>query len=353
MSREKIDKSGKRKNINIKYLAKVADVSPSTVSRALRGDPSANKKTADRILKIARDLNYYPNLLAKGLRDKKTKTIGIILNDLKNPLYYETIKVIGDTLNDLDYTMILCDSNYDLKLERKNIINMLSKGVDGIIISPVNIKSENITLIMEEDLKTVYIDFAPEFENINYVHVSHEHAGYVATEYLIKKGHKSIMLLNGPFQLSVSKDFLKGYLQALMNSNITVKRSLVKYTELSTEGGYEVIKRLYSANNSKKIFDFTAVLSLSDMLAIGVYEASKEIGFKIPDDLSVIGYDDIFMSSYLSPPLTTIHAPKVRTGKLCIQILLDQIENRDKEFHKIILDTRLVERDSVKDMSVK
>jgi LacI family transcriptional regulator len=350
MSIEKMDKTQKKKNINIKYLAKVAEVSASTVSRALRGDPSASRKTADRILKIAQELNYYPNLLAKGLRDKKTKTIGIILNDLKNPLYYETIKVIGDTLNALDYTMILCDSNYDLKLERKNIINMLSKGVDGIIISPVNIKSENIALIRENDLKTVYIDFAPEFENINYVHVSHEHAGYVATEYLIKKGHKDILLLNGPFQLSVSKDFLKGYLQALRNYGITIRRSLIKYTELSLEGGYEATKKLYSSSNSKNLIGLSAVLSLSDMLAIGVYEASKEIGFKIPDDLSVVGYDDIFMSSYLSPPLTTIHAPKIRTGKLSIQILLDQIENRDMEFRKIILDIRLVERDSVKDI---
>ncbi|MCL4385120.1 MAG: LacI family transcriptional regulator [Cyanobacteria bacterium] len=350
-----MDKVQKRKNINIKYLAKIAEVSPSTVSRALRGDPNTNKKTADKILKIAKDLNYYPNLLAKGLRDKRTKTIGIILNDLKNPLYYETIKVIGDILNDLDYTMILCDSNYDLDLERKNIITMLSKGVDGIIISPVNIKSENIALIREKDLKTVYIDFAPEFEDINYVHVSHEHAGYVATEYLIKKGHKNILLLNGPFQLSVSKDFLKGYLQALMNYGIMIKRSLIKYTELSVEGGYETIKKFYSlkqfANNNNNENDgFTAVLSLSDILAIGVYEASKEIGFKIPDDLSVVGYDNIFMTAFLSPPLTTIHAPKIRTGKLSINILLDQIEGRDNEFHKIILDTKLIERESVKDL---
>lgn len=353
MSSEKMDKTQKRKNINIKYIAKFAEVSPSTVSRALRGDPNANKNTAERILKIARDLNYYPNLLAKGLRDKKTKTIGIILNDLKNPLYYETIKVIGDILNDLDYTMILCDSNYDLDLERKNIITMLSKGVDGIIISPVNIKSENMTLIREKDLKTVYIDFAPEYENINYVHVSHEHAGYVATEYLIKKGHRNILLLNGPFQLSVSKDFLKGYLQALMNYGLTIRRSLIKYTELSMEGGYEAIKKLYSSKQSGNRNIFTAVLSLSDMLAIGVYEASKEIGFNIPDDLSVVGYDNIFMTAYLSPPLTTIHSPKIRTGKLSINILLNQIEGRDKEFHKIILDVRLVERESVKNISNK
>jgi LacI family transcriptional regulator len=351
MSSKNMDKTQKSEDINIKYIARVSGVSSSTVSRALRGDPAANKKTADRVLRIAKELNYYPNLLAKGLRDKKTKTIGIILNDLKNPLYYETIKVIEEILNDIDYTMILCDSNFNLRLERKNIITMLSKGVDGIIISPVNIESENIDLIRKQGLNTVYIDFAPEFENVNYVHVSHEHAAFIATNYLIKNGHRNILLLNGPAQLSVSKDFLKGYLKSFRNHKMAVVKPLITSVELSLEGGYKSMKQLYSLKESGSHNDFTAVLCLSDMLAIGVYEASKEIGFKIPDDLSVIGYDNIFMTPYLSPPLTTIHAPKIRIGNLSIKILLDRIEGRDKEFHKIILDVRLVERESVKKLT--
>ena len=351
MSSKNMDKTQKSENIDIKYIARVSGVSSSTVSRALRGDPAANKKTADRILKIAKELDYYPNLLAKGLRDKKTKTIGIILNDLKNPLYYETIKVIEEILNDIDYTMILCDSNFDLRLERKNIITMLSKGVDGIIISPVNIESENIDLIRKQGLNTVYIDFAPEFENVNYVHVSHEHAAFIATEYLIKCGHKKILLLNGPSQLSVSEDFLKGYLQSLKNHKLKVIKQHIISTELSLESGYKAIKKLFPPEESGNLNDFTAVLCLGDMLAIGVYKASKEIGFKIPDDLSVMGYDNIFMTSFLSPPLTTIHAPKIRIGELSIKILLDRIEGRDKESHRIILDVRLVERESVKKLT--
>lgn len=349
MSSKKMEKTISKNIVNIKYIAKVSGFSPSTVSRALRGDSAANKKTADKILKISKELKYYPNLLAKGLRDKKTKTIGIILNDLKNPYYYETIKVIEDKLNTLGYTMILCDSNYDLGLEKKNIITMLSNSVDGIIVSPVNIKSENIALIRENELKAVFIDHAPEYENINYVHVKHEQAAFLATEYLIKKGHKEILLLNGPFQLSVSKDFLKGYMQALTNNGINIKRSLIKYSGLSIEKGNETIKKTYDYVN--KSFNFTSVVCLSDMLAIGVYEASREIGFKIPRDLSVVGYDNIFMTAYLAPPLTTIHAPKIRIGELSIKILLDQIEENDIEYHKIILDIRLVERESVKDIN--
>jgi len=350
MSREKIDNNQGRENINIKYMAKVAGVSPSTVSRALRGDPTANKNTAERILKIAKDLNYYPNLLAKGLRYKKSKTIGIILNDLENPYYYETIKLVEDKLNNLDYTMILCDSNYDINLERKNIITMLSKGVDGIIISPVNIKSNNIQLIMENKLKTVFIDFSPEYKNINYVHVSHEKASYLSTRYLLNKGHKNILLLNGPSQLSVSQNFLKGYQQALKDYGLKIKTSMIKNSVLSVDQGFEIIHEIYQKNSLSEN-RFTAITSISDLLAIGVYEASKKIGFKIPDDISVVGYDDIYLSSYLSPPLTTINVPKIQIGELSIKILLDQIEGKDLDYHKIILDVRLIERESVKDLN--
>ena len=340
-----------KKKIDIKYIAKISGVSLSTVSRALRVDPTASKKTTEKILKIARDLNYYPNMIAKGLRDKKTKTIGILLNDLKNPLYYETIKIIEEILNNLDYTMILCDSNFNLELERKNIITMLSKGVDGIIISPINIKSENLIPIEEKGLKAVYIDFAPEYENVNYVHVNHEDASSIATEYLIKNGHRNILLLNGPYQLSVSKDFLKGYLKTLEQYGIKKNKSLIKYTELSIKSGYEVIKQMYFLKQSGGSNIFTAVLSLSDILAIGVYEASKKIGFQIPADISVIGYDNIFITPYLSPPLTTIHVPKKRIGELSIKILLDQVEGRETECHKKILEVSLVERKSVKKMT--
>jgi len=350
MSSENMRKNLENKNVNIKYLANVAGVSPSTVSRALRGDSSANKNTSERILKIAKELNYYPNLLAKGLRDKKSNTIGIILNDLKNPYYYETLKVIEDKLNSIDYTMILSDSNFDLDLERKNIITMLSKGVDGIIISPVNIESDNIKLIRDKNLKAVFIDFAPEYENLNYVHVSHENAAFMATQYLIKKGHKDIFLLNGPLQLSVSKDFYKGYTHALKDGGISINKSLIKYCNLSLEDGYELTKEMYKLKISNQI-DFTAIITLSDMLAIGVYEASKELCFNIPEDLSVVGCDNIFVSAYLYPPLTTVHLPKIRIGEISIKILIDQIENKDTEFHKIILDVRLVERNSVKDIS--
>ena len=342
-------KNTNNKKVTIKHIAELAGLSFSTVAKALRNDPVINIKTREKIVKLAKELNYYPNYLAKGLKSKKTKTIGIILNDLKNPFYSEIYKVIEETLNKRDYTMLLCDSNYDQRLERKNIITMLSKGVEGIIISLINENSENVNLIIENNLKAVFIDNIPESPNVNYVYVNHEKAAFLAAEYLILKGHKNILLLNGHRELSSSQRFLKGYLRALSQYNIKPINELITFNNISIESGFNFLKNIHRDKYFKK-YPFTAIMTLSDLLAIGVYEAAKQLHFRIPEDISIIGYDNIFVTKYISPPLTTIHQPKAKTGEYSIDILLEQINDNSKECKKITIDPILVERESVKNI---
>jgi LacI family transcriptional regulator len=338
------------KKITIKHIAEIAGVSFSTVAKALRDDPVININTRRKIIKIAEDINYYPNLLAKGLKNKKTKTIGIILNDLKNPFYSEIYKVIEDILNERDYTMLLCDSNYDQNLERKNIITMLSKGVDGIIISPVNEASKNISLILESDLKAIFIDSLPEFPDINYVYVNHEKAAFLAAEHLIQKGHRDIVLLNGPDGLSSSQHFLRGYIQALSHYKIKPMDNLILFSEISIDSGVTAFKKLYEKRKSGEI-NFSSIMTLSDLLAIGIYEAARQLKLNIPDDISVIGYDDIFATKYINPPLTTVNQPNNRTGSISINILLDMINGNSGDHKKIIIDPIFIERESVKNIN--
>ena len=339
------------KKVTIKYIADIAGVSFSTVGKALRGEPVVHPRTRDRILKIAEDLNYYPNFHAISLKTKKTKTIGIILNDLKNPFFSNVYKVIADTLNKKGYTMLLCDSDYNLELERTNIITMLSKGADGIIISPVNEKSDNIKLIIESDIQAVFIDSIPEYTDVNYVFVNHKRAGFLSTEYLITKGHKNILLLNGPENFSPSKHFLRGYESALIHYNIEPNKKLQINSDISIEDGYQVFKEKYTVRRTVNNIAFTAVIALSDLLALGIYEAALELGFKIPDDYSVIGYDDIFAVKYVHPPLTTVHQPKIRIGEKSVNILLEKINNNNEEYEKIILEPNLIVRSSVKNIA--
>ena len=340
----------KGKKVTIKYIAEIAGVSFSTVARALRGDPLVKEKTKKKILKIAEELHYYPNSLAKGLKIRKTETIGIILNDLKNPFFADIFKIIADTLNQKGYTMLLCDSNYNLELERKNIITMLSKGADGIVISPVNEKSDNIRYIIESELKAVFIDSIPEYTNVNYVYVNHERAGFLATEYLIQNGHKKILVLNGPETFSPSEHFYKGYVKALSKHNINLNKKLIINRDVSIENGFEAFSEMHKYKRSMNDYDFTGVITLSDLFALGVYEASQKFGFRIPDDYSVIGYDNIFASKYVSPPLTTVHQPKNRIGEKSINILLEKIQNDNNEFEKVVLEPQLVTRESVKNI---
>lgn len=336
------------KKVTIKHIAQAAGVSFSTVGKALHNDPLVNKETMKKIIRIAGELNYYPNLLAKGLRNKKTETIGVIFNDLKNPVYSEIIKAIEEILNNLNFTMLLCDSNFQEKLEKKNIVTMLSKDVAGIIISPVNEKSENIQLIAENNLKAVFLDCTPDYPGISYVYVNHERAAFLATEYLIKNGHNNILLLNGPCGLSSAQHFLKGYLKAFSFYGLIPADNLIKSINISIAGGRSIFKTLYKCKKDSGRTDFTAIVTLSDLIAMGTYKAARELSLKIPEDFSIIGYDNIFCSEILDPPLTSVNYPKTITGKTGINMLIDQINNRENKSKTIIIEPGLVKRDSVK-----
>jgi len=285
--------------------------------------------------------------MAQALRSKKTQTIGIILNDLSNPFFSDIYKVIADNLNNKGYSMLLSDSNYDLEIEKNNILMMLSKKVDGIIISPVNENSQNNSLIINSNTNAVFIDISPKNKDVNYVFVNHERAGFIATEYLLKNGHRKILLFNGPRNVSFSRYFLNGYLKSFSEFSITPEFNLIKNCEPTIKCAHDLFIELWGSNKKRSSIDFTAVLTVSDLLAMGIYEAAGKLGINIPEDCSVIGYDNIFSSKYCDPPLTTIHQPKKRIGKKSIDILLKQLSDNSRVHEKIIIEPELIIRDSV------
>lgn len=222
-----ITKDEKPKKINIKDIAKIAKVSSSTVSRALRNDNEASKRTINKIKKIAKKLNYYPDALAKSLRVDKSNTIGIILNDMNNPFYSEVLWSIYKKLNEINYSIIITYSNWDLVLERKNIINLLSRRVDGIIISPILSLSDrkviNMDLLIENNIETVFVDNCPNQENVCYSGSDHQKAIYTGTKYLIENGHKEILFYSA-MPISYTELYKEGYCKALAENNIKIKK---------------------------------------------------------------------------------------------------------------------------------
>jgi LacI family transcriptional regulator len=340
----------KHNSITIKFIAQHANMSFSTVAKALHNDPSISENTRSRIQAIAREFNYRPNILAKGLRNRKTKFIGMILNDLQSPFYSEIYKAVGDVLGKRGYTMLLADSSHDEEREMINISTMISQGVEGIIISSVSENSKSMQLLMEEHVKTVFIDNHPSNPDISCVYVDHEEAACLGTEHLIQAGHHNILLLNGPAKLSSSLFFKQGYCTTLARHGIPVREQLIKHNSISIEKTSLQLDAIFSGADSIGRDDFTAILTLSDVIAIGVYEAALQHGFSIPGKYSVIGYDNILYTKYLDPALTTLHQPKEQTGILSINLLLEQIEKNQNDHRQIILRPELVRRASVKNL---
>ena len=338
----------KQQNVTIKFIAQKAGVSFSTVAKALHDDPAINSATRERIKAIAALYNYRPNILAKGLRSRRTHTIGVILNDLQSPFYSEIYKAIGDVLHKKGYTMFLADSKYDEQLEKKNISTMISQGVEGLIVSSVSEESENIELLVNEGVKTVFIDNRPARNDICCVYVDHEAAAAQAVGHVIAAGHRDILLLNGPEHLPSSQRFKRGYIETLASFGIPYRPNLVKHNLINIKITAQQIERILEGKDTVRGDEFTAIVTLSDVIAIGVYEAALTHHFSIPGTYSVVGYDNILATKYLSPPLTTVNQPKEQTGLYAINMLLDSIEKPESEMVQIILTPELKVRSSVR-----
>ena len=339
-----IDK--KNKKANIKYLAKLAGVSISTVSRALNRSPEASEKTIARINELAKRVGYYPDSIAKGLRINKTHTIGVIFNDIQDPFFSDILWTINEELYQFGYSTIICYSNWQVNRERANIINLLSKKVDGIIMTPIEEDSKNIDLLINNNIETVFVDSFSKHTTISYACSNHAKAAYLGTEYLLKCGHKDILLVCAIPASSFSKLFIKGYKKALNNYKIKIRNDLIfNLDSISHEYCYNIFKDIISKNKNK----FTGVMITSDFIAICFYKATNDLGLKIPQNYSIVGYDDIIISSALSPPLTTVSQSRKEIGYNAVQILINNIENKkNKIFKKVIIEPLLVERNSVK-----
>lgn len=332
---------------DIRYLAKLAGVSVSTASRAINNSPGASKETIEKINKLAKKIGYLPNSVAKSLRSKKTNTIGVILNDIQNPFFSDILWAINEKLADSNYNTIISYSNWDLELERKNILNLLSLKVDGIIINPIDEKGENINLVLESGIETVFLDSYSIYDSISHTYCDHKRAAFLGADYLLQCGHKDILLISAiPSSSIFSRLYIDGYKQALRNYKIRFKKDLIlQLNDATAENLIKIFKE--TITNNEKIF--TSILINSDYLAMFVYIAIRELGLNIPKDLSIVGYDDITICSALSPPLTTIRQERKQIGYTSVRILLDNIKPRKRKIvEKVIIQPQLIIRESVR-----
>ncbi len=309
----------------IKDIARMANVSHTTVSRALNNKSRIRNETKEKILSLARDLNYRPNFIARSLVMKRTKTLGLVITTIANPFYTELAQGIETTVRGLGYNIILCSTHNDLSIEKQSIDMLRSKGVDGIIFTSAHIGDPNIIKLAEDGFPMVLVNRRTYEtivkEKVDYVGVDNILGGFLAVEHLIKLGHQQIGVLGGSSESSAGVERVEGGKKALAVYELEAADHYFLEGDFLKESGYQGGKRFL-----KMIKLPTAIFATSDHMALGVFQAIAEEGLRIPEDIALVGFNDIEFTSMKGIELTTIGQKKFEMGALAVKILVEKIE---------------------------
>ncbi len=331
----------------IKEIAQKAGVSISTVSRTLNNYPDVNPKTRERILKIARELNYFPNAVARSLVQKKTYTIGVFFGNKMNsgfdhPFFLDVISAVREVVGNAGYDLLV----FTNKNKEHSTYTTLcrERSVDGVVLlltGEGKRRTEPLVELQNSGIPCIAIDIPLTGEKTAYVE-SDNHAGArAAMQHLIDLGHRRIAFIGGDEISKTSYDRLRGYQDALMENKIGFDPALIRLGYFSRDKAVEGTRQLMDSNS-----DITAFFAASDEMAIAIMETLKEMGLSVPDDISVVGFDDIKEAEFCVPRLTTVRQDKFKLGSEAARILLEIIENPDYSPKPVTLPCRLMIRNS-------
>lgn len=325
-------------------IAKHANVSRTTVSMVLNNkDISVSEETRNRILDAAKELNYIPNSLARSLSTKKSYTIGFVIPDIENPFFAEMAKAIETEAEKMGYSTILCNTFNRSEKEEEYIKLLISKLVDGVIIVASGRKNNSINMLKDNEVPFVIVDrHVDEEENINGVFCDNEEGIKIGLDYLIEKGYKNIAFVGAAKNQIISNSRL-GYFSKLANKYNIFNEGLIEEDEISLEGGIKATERLI--NREEKI---DVIFYSSDVMAIGGMKCLIRKGLKIPEDISILGYDNIGICSFIEPELTTIAQPIYNMGEEAFNLLMNVIKANNTKENVINLKPYLVERNTIK-----
>ena len=333
-----------KKPLNIGEFAKLSGVSKTTVSMAFNDDPRIPQKTKEKVLKAAKKFGYQPSMVARSLRSKKTKAIGLRLPSITNPFFPQIVKGVEDAALKNGYSVIFC--NFDEEIEKESLYFQMfeNRWIDGIIFSGVTGDKQEINYIEEiqkKGIPIVFIDRGLEGHFSDVVMIDNDEATYKGTKYLLDLGHKRIGFVNGPTEIRLFAKRLKGHKKALQEKRVELDESLIVEGEQSSKTAESAVRQFLAQTLSP-----TAIFTTSDLVAIAVLRAVQKSGLKVPEDISVMGFDDIPLASLVNPSLTTIAQPIQEIGREAFKLLIDRIERKDSPKRKIVLDTKLVVRES-------
>jgi LacI family transcriptional regulator len=330
----------------IKDIAKVAGVSHTTVYRALNDKPRISLSTKEQIISIARAFDYQPNVVARSLVSGRTRTLGLVITTIVNPFYPELARGIEDTARSLGYSIILCCTNFDISLEKKYIDTLRGRGVDGIIFTSAHIHDPNIRRLVEDTFPLVLVNRRvsgdPILKSLDYVVVDNVKGGFLAVEHLIRMGYRRIGVISGPEDSSVAVERLIGARKAFAGYGLNPKEFLVLEGDFLKPSGYEATKRFLSLRNHP-----SAIFGVNDYMALGALEAVLDAGLRVPEDVALMGFNNIEVSSLKTVELSTIGQKKYEMGSIAVHTLIERIEGGGRdEARQIILEPELIVRKS-------
>jgi LacI family transcriptional regulator len=336
-----------RKKTNIKDIAHITNLSITTVSRVLNGKTKQyriSEKSRKKILEAAEELNYIPNQIAVNLQSGKTRTIALIIPSLINPFFSRIAGQINLELQRMGYFTLISDSDENVEIEKEDLKQLISRNVEGIIIAPCGNNLDQLKLIQDQNIPVVCLDRYIEGLDIPFVSTDNYTGAYLATKHFIKNGHSAIACIQGIESSMPNKLRIKGFKAALKEAGI--KTASISGYDFSVQNGYtETLLLMHSMVKP------TAIFAMSNTIALGCMKALKENGYRIPEDISLIAYDDHPYLDYLSTPLTCVAQPVDDICKIAVRLLFSRINNEEIKASKVFLKPSIKFRDSVKKLN--
>ena len=331
----------------LKDIAQKSGISVSIVSRVLNKKGAKyriSKETEKLVLKTARELNYRPNQLARGLRLRKTHTIGLVAPDISNPFFALIIKTAEGVAHLLGYTLVVCDSDENSQLEVEHVGLLQAKGVYGLVVLPIGKKHAHLDAAIAAGMPLVTADRSFPDLRASSVVIDNYAGAREAVEHLVDHGHSRNAIIQGLRETITSRERLRGYLDVLAKYNIPVDDGLMVGNDIRRENGYVETTLLLRSSHPP-----TAIFTTSDLITLGALQAISEQGLEVPRDISIVAFDDVESAEFFRCPITAVSQPRESIGEVAVKLLTDHIRDQrgSHEVKSIVLKPTLIIRESV------
>lgn len=328
--------SRQKSSLTIREVAAHAGVSTATVSRVLAGLGGAGPEVKGKVLQAVRELDYQPNRMARGLRVQQRKVVAVVIPDLQNPFFTGVVHGVEDVLCESGYTLLLGHSDDRADRESRHLGVLRGEGADGLILVPSNAPQADYTGLSAWKIPIVAVDRAPRGLTIDQVWSDNQAGAREAVQHLLSLGHESVALINGPAVFDVSAQRLAGYREALAGAGITVPKAWIQTGDFRQESGRAAMLKLLSLAHPPR-----AVLVTNNLMTLGALAAIHEQGRRIPEEVAIIGFDDMPWATSLHPALTAVAQPARELGQAAARLLLERLAEPGRPVRNVILQTQL------------